>query len=202
MLLKVLSAALSGGLIVVLFAAIIPKLTEFTSVGEELKSMDPIVVFSMIAMALIIRVALADSYAVLTPGISLWKNFIAKEASTTVSNVVPGPSGTAAQWAILRSWGLNTERFAQMTVAVSTTTYILILVTPGLLFVIWALVGMPASPGGDYTLLAGLIGLALSVLTIVVVAGIARSVKLAAWLGRLGQKLRQPVPAAVRQAQR
>src|SRR5690349_8929170 len=85
---KVVSAALSGALIVLLFAAIIPKLTEFDSVGSELKAMDPAVIFVMIAMALTIRVALADSYAVLTPGISLWKNFIAKEAATTVSNVV------------------------------------------------------------------------------------------------------------------
>jgi uncharacterized membrane protein YbhN (UPF0104 family) len=190
--LKVLSAALSGGLVVVLFWAIIPKITEFSQVGEELKSMSAAVVIAMLAMALTIRLALAESYAVLTPGVSLWKNFIAKEASTTVSNVVPGPSGTAAQWAILRSWGLSTERFARATVSVSTTTYVLILVAPGVLFVIWALLGMPSSPGGHYTLLVGLAGLVLSAVTLLVVAGIARSVKLAAWLGRLGQKCVNP----------
>jgi len=190
--LKVLSGVLSGGLIVVLFWAIIPKITEFSSVGEELKSMRPSLVIAMIAMALIIRLALSESYAVLTPGVSLWKNFIAKEASTTVSNVVPGPSGTAAQWAILRSWGLSTERFARATVSVSTTTYILILVAPGALSIIWILAGMPASPGGDHTWLVVLAGLVLSALTILVVVGIARSVGLAGWLGRLGQKCVNP----------
>ncbi len=50
--LKVLSAALSGGLVVLLFAAIIPKVTEFESVGESIRSIAPATVVLMLIMAL------------------------------------------------------------------------------------------------------------------------------------------------------
>ena len=55
--LKVLSAALSGGLVVLLFAAIIPKVTEFESVGESIKSIAPATVVLMLIMALAIQYA-------------------------------------------------------------------------------------------------------------------------------------------------
>ena len=98
--LKVASGVLSGGLIVLLFAAIVPKITEYQSVGDSLKAMDPWTVVLMLAMPLLIRVVLAASYAVVMPGLSLWRSLIAREAPSAVSNVIPGPSGTAAQWAI------------------------------------------------------------------------------------------------------
>src|SRR4051812_29954218 len=135
--LKVLSAALSGGLVVLLFAAIIPKVTEFESVGESIRSIAPATVVLMLIMALAIRVVLAASYSVLTPGLSLWRSLVAREASSAVSNIIPGPSGTAAQYAILRSWGVGLERFARATVAVSVSTDVLIMAGPGLFFIGW-----------------------------------------------------------------
>ena len=132
----------------------------------------------------------------MTPGVSLWKNFIAKEASTTVSNVVPGRREQLRSGRSCARGGSSTERFAQMTVSVSTTTYILILVAPGVLSVIWILVGMPASPGGDYTWLVAIAGLVLSALTIFVVVGIGKSVKLAGWLGPARAEVRQSASGA------
>lgn len=191
-LLKVLSAALSGGLMVLLFMAIIPKLTEFGGVGDQLKQMDPIVVVLIVLLAVAIRFASAESIRVLTPNVSVAHSVISREASTAVSNVVPGPSGTAAQWAILRSWGVTTERFARATLASSTTQYVLVLVVPGALVVVWALVGAPAAQGGSNELWVALISVAVSVVVLALVCAVTKSVKLAGWLGRLAEKLVNP----------
>jgi uncharacterized membrane protein YbhN (UPF0104 family) len=190
--LKVASAALSGGLIVLLFVAIIPNLTELGSVGESIKSMRPVTVVGSVVVAIAIRVVLAASYAALTPGLSLWRSLIAREASSAVSNVIPGPSGTAAQFAILRSWGVSLERFARATVAVSVSTDVLILAGPGIFFVIWTLVGQPAATGGHHTWAFGLAAVLLSVLSVLIVAAIGGSVRLAEGLGNACQACVNP----------
>jgi uncharacterized protein (TIRG00374 family) len=191
-LLKVLSAAISGGLIVLLFMAIVPKMTEFGGVVEELKSMDVIVVVLLVVLAVLIRISAAAAFAVLVPGLSLWRSLVAKEASTAVSNVVPGPSGTASQFVILKSWNVGIERFTRATLAASVPQYVLILIAPGLLFVIWVLLGQPASQGGEHEWLYGLIAVAVSVVTLLIVSAVASSEKLAGRLGRLGQACVNP----------
>jgi len=196
-LLKVLSAVLSGGLMVLLFMAIIPKLTEFGGVGEQLEQMNPLVVVSIVLVAILIRVASAESIRVLTPTVNVAQSIISREASTAVSNVVPGPSGTAAQWAILRSWGVTTERFARATLASSTTQYVLVLIVPGALVVVWALAGAPAAQGGSDELLVALIAVAVSVVVLALVSAVTKSVPLAHRLGRLAELCVNPLRKVV-----
>ena len=190
--LKVLSGALSGALIVLLFLAIIPKLTEFGSVADSLRSMSLVTLAYLFLVAIAIRVVLAASYSVITPELSLGKSLIAREASSAVSNIIPGPSGTAAQYAILRSWGVGLEHFARATLAVSVSTDALIFVGPGIFFVIWTLVGQPGPAGGAHAWLVGLIAVVLAAVTVLVVGAIASSVRLASWLGRAAQACVNP----------
>ena len=191
--LKVLSAALSGGLVVLLFAAIIPKVTEFESVGESIRSIAPATVVLMLIMALAIRVVLAASYSVLTPGLSLWRSLVAREASSAVSNIIPGPSGTAAQYAILRSWGVGLERFARATVAVSvppTCSSWRDLDSSSSGGRSW---GSRPPQGGQHAWAFGIAAVFLSAVSILVVVAIASSVKLAARLGRWAQACVNPL---------
>ncbi len=189
---KVASGVLSGALIVLLFAAVIPLLTEFGSVGDSLKSMSLLTLLYLFLVALLIRVVLAASYSVVTPELPLGKSLIAREASSAVSNIIPGPSGTAAQYAILRSWGVSIEHFARATLAVSVSTDALIFIGPGAFFVIWTLVGQPGAAGGSNAWLAGLCAVVLAVLTLLVVGAIASSVRLARWLGKAAQACVNP----------
>ena len=129
----------------------------------------------------------------LTPGLSLLRSLIAREASSAVSNVVPGPSGTASQFVILRSWGVSVEQFTRATIAVSVTTDVLIFAGPGIAFVVWAVVGMPAAPGGDHAWAFGLAAVVLAVVAVVLVAAVARSERLAAALGRVCQACVNPL---------
>ncbi len=190
---KVLSGALSGGLLVLLFVEIIPAVGDFSGTWESIASLSPWVVVVMFLMAVAIRLLLAEAYAVLTPGLAFGKSLIAREASSAVSNVIPGPSGTATQFVILHSWGVGAERFARVTVVIGLTTNVLIFVAPGIFFAVWALLGMPASYGGADPWLFGLVAIAVSALAIVVVGAIARSVRLAELVGRIAQACVNPV---------
>jgi uncharacterized membrane protein YbhN (UPF0104 family) len=155
--------------------------------------MNPATLLLMLVIALLIRLVLAMSYSVLTPGLSLWRSLVAREASSAVSNVIPGPSGTASQYAILRSWGVGLERFARATVAVSVSTDVLIFAGPGLFWVLWTLLGQPAAKGGDHAWAFGLGSVLLSAVAILVVAAVGSSVKLAARLGRVAQACVNPL---------
>ena len=191
--LKVLSAAFSGGLIVLLFLAIIPKVAEYDEVWASLAELKPSAILLMLALAVLIRVLLAQAYTVITPGLPLMRSLIAREASSAVSNVIPGPSGTASQFVILRSWGVSIERFTRATIGVSVTTDVLIFAGPGLAFVVWALAGMPAAEDGGHAWAFGLGALVLSVVAVAVVAAVGSSERLAAGLGRLGQACANPL---------
>jgi hypothetical protein len=104
-----------------------------------------------------------------------------------VSTVVRGPSCTGTQYVDLCSWGVSTERFAGATVSVSAITDALVFAAPGLLFILWVMLGRPAEQGGNHVWLIGLIPLAVTVVTVVLVSAAARSEWLDAWLGRLGE---------------
>ena len=85
----------------------------------------------LLLAALLIRVLLAAAYPPVIPGLSFVRSLIARESSSAVSNVIPGPSGTATQYVVLRSWGVSTERFAGATVSVSVLTDALVFAAPG-----------------------------------------------------------------------
>ncbi len=185
--LKVASAALSGGLVVLLLLVIIPALGSLSGVGTAIRSMSPATVVLLVIAALVIRVLLAAAYAVILPGLGLGRSLIAREASSAVSNVVPGPSGTATQYVILRSWGVSTEKFAGATVSVGVFTDVLVFAAPGAFFVVWVLLGMPANTGSDNVWLLGIGALVVSAIAVGLLVAIAGSVRLATLVGRLGQ---------------
>jgi uncharacterized membrane protein YbhN (UPF0104 family) len=192
-LLKTLSALVSGGLLVLLFAAIIPALSDFGGIRDELAALSLSAVLLLLILAVAIRVLLAQAYALPTPGISLFQSLIAREASSAMSNVVPGPSGTATQFLILHSWGVSVPVFTQVTVAVSVLTNALIFTGPGIAFVVWALLGMPAAADGQHAWGVGLAALVMAVLAVAVIAVVARSERLTARLGRAAQACVNPL---------
>jgi uncharacterized membrane protein YbhN (UPF0104 family) len=192
-LMKVLSAFLSGALLVLLFLVIVPALGSLSGVWEAITSMSALTFTVLLIAALVIRVLLAAAYPPVIPGLSFVRSLIARESSSAVSNVIPGPSGTATQYVVLRSWGVSTERFAGATVSVSVITDALVFAAPGLFFVIWVLLGRPAEAGSEHTWLIGAIALVVSVVTVLLVAAGARSERLASWLGRLGERCVNPL---------
>ena len=196
-LMKVLSAFLSGALLVLLFLVIVPALGSLDGVWEAITSMSALTFTVLLLAAVVIRLLLAAAYPPVIPGLSFVRSLIARESSSAVSNVIPGPSGTATQYVVLRSWGVSTERFAGATVSVSVLTDALVFAAPGLLFVLWVALGRPAEQGSEHVWLIGLITLVVSVITVVLVGAVARSERLAAMLGRVGQRCVNPFRRAL-----
>ena len=191
-LMKGLSAFLSGALLVALFLFIIPQIGSLEDVWTSITSMSWETVALLLVAALAIRGLLAAAYPPLIPGLSFFKSLIARESSSAVSNVIPGPSGTATQYVVLRSWGVSTERFAGATVGVSVITDALVFAAPGLFLVLWVLLGMPAETGTHNIWLVGSIALVVTAVTLALVIGIARSEPLARLVGRVGQRCVNP----------
>jgi uncharacterized membrane protein YbhN (UPF0104 family) len=198
---KVLSAALSGGLLVLLFLVIVPALGSLEGVWSAISSMSVLTFLVLLLAALAIRVLLAEAYPPLIEGLSFVRSLIARESSSAVSNVVPGPSGTATQYVVLRSWGVSTERFAGATVSVSVITDALVFAAPGFFFVVWVLLGRPAEQGSEHVWLIGLTTLVVAVITVVLVSAVARSERLAIALGRAGQRCVNPFRRALSKEQ-
>jgi putative heme transporter len=192
-LMKVLSAALSGGLLVLLFLVIIPELGSMEEVWSAISSI-PVATFVVLLIGgLAIRVLLAAAYPPVIPGLSFMRSLIARESSSAVSNVIPGPSGTATQYVVLRSWGVSTERFAGATVSVSVITDALVFAGPGLFMLLWVLVGQPAKPDSHHVWLIGLIAFVVTAITVFLLVAIARSERLAALVGRVCQACVNPL---------
>jgi uncharacterized membrane protein YbhN (UPF0104 family) len=189
---KVLSGFLSGALLVLLFLAIIPKLGDFGGVKDSIAGMRPAAVVGLFVIALAIRVLSSAGYTVLTPGLTVWRSLIAREVSASVSNIVPGPSGTAAQYVVLRSWGVRTEQFVRATISVGVCNNTLIFCAPGAFFVVWAVLGMPEAKDGNHAWAFGLLAVTVGALAILLVAAVARSERMAASVGRLGQSCVNP----------
>lgn len=192
-LMKVLSAAISGGLLVLLFVVIIPELGSLEEVWASMRSMSVASIVVLLIGALVIRVLLAAAYPPVIPGLSFMRSLIARESSSAVSNVIPGPSGTATQYVVLRSWGVSTDRFAGATVSVSVITDALVFAGPGLFMLVWVLAGQPAKTSSQHEWLIGVIALAVTAVTVLLVVAIARSERLAALLGRIGQRCVNPI---------
>src|SRR3954451_298954 len=192
-LMKVLSAGLSGGLLVLLFAVIIPQLGSMDDVWAAISSMSPATFIALLIGGLLIRVLLAATYPPLIPGLTFTHSLIARESSSAVSNVIPGPSGTATQYVVLRSWNVSTEKFAGATVSNSVLNYALVFAAPGAFMLIWVLVGQPAKTGSHNVWLVGLTALDVPAITVVVLGAIARSERLAALVGGIGQRCLNPL---------
>jgi uncharacterized protein (TIRG00374 family) len=109
------------------------------------------------------------------------------ESASAVSNVVPGPSGTATRLMILRSWGFYTDDFARSWLFTSTLTNFTVLAMPAVAIVLVAI-----NHNVDSTVvIIGLVGLAISIAGVVAVVGILRNERFARWFGaKMGAAVR------------
>ena len=77
------------------------------------------------------------------------KAVVASEASTAVSNVIPGPSGTAMRLVIYRSWGLTSSDFARGWLLTSVVNNAIILFMPSIALAIYAAQGDVSGRSSD-----------------------------------------------------
>jgi uncharacterized protein (TIRG00374 family) len=183
LLFKVLSAAFTGGLLVAIFVFLLPQISSYGSVGAALKQMSLVEILLLLAGGVLVMVLNAAAMRTPIAGLGLGRAFIAQQASTAVSNVIPGPSGTAARFAILHSWRVSVEDFTRATFAVSVWSNAAMISMPGVAFLVLALIEGSTFDGMNLYLLAAIAG-AVTVVVVVLVVLLLRSVSFTRLLGR------------------
>jgi uncharacterized protein (TIRG00374 family) len=187
-LLKVLSAMFTGGLLVAIAFFLVPQLVEYADVGEALASIRPSAVLLIVAGGFLVMSLNAMAMATPIRQLRFRLAFIAQQACTAVSNVIPGPSGTAARFVILRSWGIGVEDFTRATFAVSIWSNVTMISMPGVAFLVLALTQGVEFDGKNLLALAA-VAVAVSIVAIGLVIAVLRSESFARWLGRLTQRI-------------
>jgi|SRR5215207_6149243 len=198
---RIVSATLSGALIVLIFGGILPQIADFNEVWAAMADMSAAEVGLLLAGGVLVMTLSAATMETPISELRLPRAFVAQQASTAVSNVIPGPSGTAARFVILRSWGVSVEDFTRSMFAVSIWSNVCMISMPGVAFLVLAILDHERFASGRLFWFA-VAALTVSAVALVVVAGLLRSVGFARWLGRtaeavvgLGARLlRRPAP--------
>jgi uncharacterized protein (TIRG00374 family) len=191
LLFKVLSAMFTGGLLVLIVLWLLPQLTEYADVGAALAAMRPSQLLALAVGGLSILILNGVAMAAPLHGIGPGRAFIAQQSCTAVSNVIPGPSGTAARFAILHSWKVSVEDFTRATFAVSVWSNVTMISMPGIAFIIIAITQGVTYDGKNLLGLAA-VAIIASVIAIGAAIGALRSERFVRWLGRATQWLYNP----------
>jgi hypothetical protein len=197
-LFKVFSAGFSGALIVLLATWFRDQLDEYgDEIHDAITSLSPFQEVGLVALGFVLMSFSAMAMRTPLTGISTAKAFIAQQSSTAISNVIPGPSGTAARFAVLHSWGVSVEDFTRGTVAVSIWSNVCMISMPGIAFVILAVTGDTTQSSTTLIVMA-VVAVVVSVIALVVVVWALRSEWFCRWLGRSTEWLVNPLRRLVR----
>ena len=191
-LFKVLSAGFTGALLVLLIVWFRNQIGTYgETISQAISDLTWVEIVLLVIAGLVIMTL--NGMAMKTPlqGIDTKQAFVAQQSASAVSNVIPGPSGTAARFAILHSWGVGVEDFTRGTVAVSIWNNVIMISMPGLAFLALAITGDTGTSGVRLLLLAAG-ALLVSVIAIAVVVGALHSERFARWLGRVTQRCVNP----------
>jgi uncharacterized protein (TIRG00374 family) len=138
------------------------------------------------ALTLLVESCKAGSYALLIPPLRFGPAFLAQESAAVVSNTVPGPSGTAARYVTYRKYGISPQDFGQSYVVNSAWGNAVPLILPSVGLALLSL----QSEVPDRVQTLALIGLAVSVVGVVLAVMVMRSERFAYGLGeRFGRVL-------------
>jgi len=195
---KVLSSLFTVALLLLIGFYLLPKLAGYASVGEALKQLSGLQQIGLLAGGAVVMTLNAAAMRTPIRALSLRRAFIAQQASTAVSNVIPGPSGTAARFAILHSWKVSVEDFTRATFAVSVWSNAAMISMPGIAFLVVAILEGATYDGKNlYALAAITFGVSLAVVAVIV--ALLRSIPFTHWLGRVSEWIWNPLRHLFRQ---
>jgi uncharacterized membrane protein YbhN (UPF0104 family) len=135
----------------------------------------------------------------LVPGMSVPKSIVINEASATISNTIPGPSGTAAAYLMFRSWGFGADDFGKATIVNGVWNNAVLFIGPSVAFLLY----LPGHSAALGWVVIGVIGLVIAAIGAYVVIRMVRSEPFARWVGELCGRIvtwargivRRPKPA-------
>lgn len=172
-------------LMYLVFGVLIPSFASYQDIWDALTSLQPRAVIVLGLLTIGVECCKAGSYALLVPGLGIWRAFLAQESAAVVSNTVPGPSGTAARYATYRRYGVSTEDFGTSYVVNSAIGNVIPLVLP---CVGVALLSLQRDVP-ERVLTLAFVGLAVSLLALVLAVLVIRSERTAYRVGELFGRL-------------
>jgi putative heme transporter len=113
----VVQIALAAAIVIAVFAAVIPRIADYRSVGGTLARMSGAGVIVVVAVALLNLVTYWVQSVAALPGLTLGMAAIQTQTTTTIANTVPAGGGVAVGMsvAMLRSWGYTEGDVARFT---------------------------------------------------------------------------------------
>jgi len=178
--------------LVLIFVKVIPQIGSYSDALDSLRSMGLTDVVLIVAAVLLYLAWYPLPFMAATPGLSYWRATQLNQGAFAISNGVPagGAFGLGVQYAMLASWRVTPNAATAAIGAVSVWSLFVSLGLPLLGVVALALSG--TSTAGDYVKYAA-IGLAILAVIIVLFALVMRSESMAVRIGRLGDRLVNPV---------
>jgi len=190
----VLSALVSIGLVVAVFWYFLPQFTSISAVWSSIRAMTWMEIGTLVLAAVWNLTTYLLVNVATMPGLRMREAAVATEASTAVSNTVPGGGaiGIGLNYAMFSSWGFSKSRTSVSLLVSGVWNNFAKLGLPVLALALLALQGSPS--GGRVA--AGLLGVGALVAAVVVLWLILRSeqsaIRVGLAAGRVASALRRP----------
>lgn len=177
--------------LVIVFVGIIPKFGSYADAWAEIQKMTPAALVALGMSVLVMVLLYVLPYLAAIPGLTYRDGFVIRQTSFAISNVVPagGAFGLALQYAMLSSYGVPV---AVGTAGIAVTSLWSLLMTLTLP-VFGVLAALSTGQIESQWIWAAIIGLAATVVAILLLWLILRSESSARRVGAWGQRLVEPL---------
>jgi putative heme transporter len=182
-LLRVVQIVVSLGIVLGIFAGILPRIADYSAVWATIGSLTWFELLSLFAVTALHSIAALPQMVASLPGLTLAQAAVNYQASTTVANTLPGGGVLAVgvSYAMCRSWG-----FADSAIALSAlTTFVwntfFKLVLPVVALALLAIQGQ----GSGGLIVASLVGMAILAVAVALVVTMRWRTTLAGQMGSL-----------------
>ena len=161
-LVRIVQIGVSVVVVAVVFAGILPKIADYSKVGETIAGLSWFEVVTLVAASMLTTAAFWPQLIAALPGLKVGQAAVANQACTTVANTLPGGGVIAvgASYAMFRSWGFPDSAIALAVLVTFVWNVFMKLFLPVVALVILATVGkgsvgLLVASGVGVTLLLG-----------------------------------------------
>jgi uncharacterized membrane protein YbhN (UPF0104 family) len=158
-LLRIVQIGVSLIVVVVIFAGILPKIADYSSVGKTIASLTWFELLTLLAATAFAAAAFWPQMIASLPGLKLGQAAVVHQACSTVANTLPGGGvvSVGVNYAMFRSWGFPDSAIALSVLVTFVWNMFMKLALPVVALVILATVGQ----GSIGLLVAAGVGLAI-----------------------------------------
>jgi uncharacterized membrane protein YbhN (UPF0104 family) len=106
---RVLGILVSVGIIVGIFAGILPKIADYGSVWKTITALTPLELGSLLIVTVLNILTYWPQMVASMPGLTFWQAGVNNQSSTTIANTLPlgGALATGVSYTMYRSWGFT-----------------------------------------------------------------------------------------------